>query len=785
MKFLGLIKAKRYYSKLLLYTAIVALIPIFLLSTFSYISIKRSMETQLNDTTLAYLRQCENIIGIVLKQVDQSINQLTIDSDFKEFENFYNGGYYEKIRGGFKDEDLPMLYKYLENKAKVFDKLNVYKNSNNFVDSVYFYDSSKNIILTDKKFQYDFNEFYDKDWFNSIGKSSVFPIVLDTRAVRQWDNNYKNIISVVYKTVNKKDSSNFIVVNIDEEYLFNNLSEKVEDKLGRTFFILSKDNKVIIKNRNDNIYKQIIENKQLNKYLENDSGVFEQKINNSRYAVNFIKNNTLNWSFITTISYDKFYAAINHIRNLIVISTIILIVLTIIVVMISSKNMYSPILNIVTFIRKNIRNDDSSENFPEEIDYINSSIRMVHDNYINMHSKLEKNLPDYKQKFMQSLLQDNIYDYDEIVEKMDFIGIKLDTKELAVIIVNIEDVKDSLDDLSKINNTILRIKDIIESSVHGRFKGIVLYSDRNKFTVVVNCSKNYVKDIFEFTESLRDELKKEADIKVSFGISRVCADILNLSHAYKEANEALKYRDVSNNYDIIYIDNIKIRNKQFMIYPKERVEVINSHIRTGNKKEALESFNEMVNVFLVHNKYAYYSGIQQIFIRFLNSINNTINELGLELNDIFPEENLYQVLLKMNSPNEINIWFQKIINDISDYIKSAVNEKKNKYIEQINCYLENNLAGNITLNSVAEHLELNPSYVSKMFKENTGKGFVEYLTEYRIKKSKELLINTNLKVQDICTEMGYSNSYYFIKIFKQYTGLTPGEYRKSNSYNKV
>jgi two-component system, response regulator YesN len=778
MKLFGFPDIKRYYLKLIIYTTIVALIPILILSSFVYLGIKRDFRSRLNDATLSYLKQSENMVGIVIKQVDQSINQLIIDSGFNEFENFYNGDYYESVIGGFKDEDLPMLYKYLESKNRVFEKLSVYKSSNNFVDSVYFYDSSKKIILTDKQIQYKYDEFYDTEWFENIIGVNSFPAILDTRSARQWNNKYKDIISIVYKTISEKDYNNFVVINIDAQYLYNNLSENIEDKRGGTFFILSKNNKAIIKDRKDNIYKGIIEGKQLYNYLENNSGIFEQKINDKRYVVNFIENDVLHWRFITAISHNELYAGINYIRNLLAAITVIIIILTLIAIIISSKNMYSPISNIVTFIRRNIRNDEgdsSKEVSLGEIDYISDSIRMVHDNYVDIHNKLEKNLPDYKQSFIHALLQYNNYEYKEIMEKLEFLGIHFDAKEFAVIIVSIEEIN---------NSCILRTKNIIESNLNACFKGIVV-NDKNKFAIVINCDKDRFTEIFEFAESLKNELYKEIDVKVSIGVSRLCDNILNLSHAYNEAVEALKYRDISEKYDVIYIDNIQIRNKQFIAYPKERVEVINTHIRAGNKKEALESYNEMVKLLFMNNKYVYYSGIQQISIRFLNSINNAINTLGVELNDIFQYENLYQELLKMDNLQDINMWFSNIISQITDYINSAINEKKGKYLEQINRYLADNLESNITLNTVAEHLRLNPSYVSRMFKECMGKNFIEHLTEYRIEKSKELLVNSKLKVQDICTKMGYSNSYYFIKVFKQYTGLTPGQYRKSYAIGEI
>ena len=79
--------------------------------------------------------------------------------------------------------------------------------------------------------------------------------------------------------------------------------------------------------------------------------------------------------------------------------------------------------------------------------------------------------------------------------------------------------------------------------------------------------------------------------------------------------------------------------------------------------------------------------------------------------------------------------------------------------------------------SVLNTLNLNPAYVSKIFKEVTGKTFVEYLTWVRIEKSKKLLCEADLTIKDIAELVGYNNSHCFIKVFKEDAGITPGEYR--------
>jgi two-component system, response regulator YesN len=78
---------------------------------------------------------------------------------------------------------------------------------------------------------------------------------------------------------------------------------------------------------------------------------------------------------------------------------------------------------------------------------------------------------------------------------------------------------------------------------------------------------------------------------------------------------------------------------------------------------------------------------------------------------------------------------------------------------------------------------LNPSYFSVLFKEQANLNFSEYVTRRRIQRAKELVISTNLPINEIAEEVGYKTSKYFIKIFKEMEGITPSTYRKINNDN--
>jgi YesN/AraC family two-component response regulator len=83
----------------------------------------------------------------------------------------------------------------------------------------------------------------------------------------------------------------------------------------------------------------------------------------------------------------------------------------------------------------------------------------------------------------------------------------------------------------------------------------------------------------------------------------------------------------------------------------------------------------------------------------------------------------------------------------------------------------------LSIEKVCNKLSISASYLSRIFKKYIGRTFIEYLTEFRIEKAKELLKNTDLKNYAVAEMVGYTDPHYFCNLFKRITGLTPSEYR--------
>lgn len=158
-----------------------------------------------------------------------------------------------------------------------------------------------------------------------------------------------------------------------------------------------------------------------------------------------------------------------------------------------------------------------------------------------------------------------------------------------------------------------------------------------------------------------------------------------------------------------------------------------------------------------------------------------------------------------------------IINDVSEYLLKPVNREKlkeilkgliarlgqnkvaytvplntdgndtcanNMAINSVISYIYHNYQHNICLNMAANYVSMNPNYFSMLFKKSTGLNFVKYLQKVRIEKSKELLVQPDIRIHDIASLVGFNNDKYFFKVFKEFEGTTPSEFKRMYEADK-
>ncbi|NIK77855.1 two-component system response regulator YesN [Paenibacillus castaneae] len=142
------------------------------------------------------------------------------------------------------------------------------------------------------------------------------------------------------------------------------------------------------------------------------------------------------------------------------------------------------------------------------------------------------------------------------------------------------------------------------------------------------------------------------------------------------------------------------------------------------------------------------------------------------------DRHVIEMLFKFETIDDIHSWLRKIIFEISELFHNKKLRKNIKLIREIESYIVERLHKNITLKEVANAFSFSPNYLGYLFKEETDENFSDYITRKRMDIAKNLLKDTSLKVYEVADRIGCGSLAHFSKLFKDNTGMTPGDYRK-------
>ena len=130
----------------------------------------------------------------------------------------------------------------------------------------------------------------------------------------------------------------------------------------------------------------------------------------------------------------------------------------------------------------------------------------------------------------------------------------------------------------------------------------------------------------------------------------------------------------------------------------------------------------------------------------------------------------------VNSVEDMWIYVEYLLVECITY--KAISDEPKGAIEQVTQYINNHYGDELSRDTLADMVYLNPDYLSRKFKEEKGVSISSYIIEKRVEKAKERLCTTSMPINAVAMEVGYDNFAYFAKVFRTKTGLSPNEYRK-------
>lgn len=767
MRFLSFLLGKMYkkesYIKLvgyfLVFNIVVTGILTALLYSFSY----NRLESEILESNKNMLSQLKGGTDVILRQIDEFLIQITMDTTVANFLEFRQKGDYET-------------------QLKITNRLYNFIISNNYVDSirVYFYKQDK--ILAVESGIVSMEDFEDRELISLIKSRNVTNGWVPVRKVYSKEKNVnKDVISVVkpIPLVSAAPEA-AIIVNIKDQYIKNLIRSIGSVKTGSIFIVNDKGDILSQVNGNGGDENPAARDF-LYEALRKGQGQYSHEANGKKNLISHIQSDMYEWRYINIYPYSAITDKIAFIQRYfaVIFSTNSLLGILLSLFFVGKIN--KPILSIANMLNMNGSYFQGGNIYSS----IEKNIYKLIESKDELQNTIEKNQPILINNFIQSLLYGSAGSRMEILDTLGYYNIDINRSTyFSVCAFTIDGYSDYREKYSQNQKNMLDIylKARLQDEADRNITVLAVNNHLNQLVAIVNFDADgYEKDINdknrEIAMGLHRSITENMSFTVSAGVGNVCNDISLIHQSYDEAVECLQYTVILGNNKVIQYRDLDKFKKNRSGYPFKLGQELLTSLSQGNMDAVEAKLNEIF-AYAVEDKGMPYEYNSYILIQLLCSTLTYIYETGMDVEKIFRNRNVFEDILILNTVEERYQWFKGIYDRVVKHMASKREHANRDIVDALQVYIKENYVQELTLTALGERFYLSGQYLSRVFKEITGQPLKRYISDCRIEKAKEFLKNPDYSIEAVSKKVGYDNVRSFMKTFKKFVGMSPGDYRR-------
>ena len=281
-------------------------------------------------------------------------------------------------------------------------------------------------------------------------------------------------------------------------------------------------------------------------------------------------------------------------------------------------------------------------------------------------------------------------------------------------------------------------------------------------------------------------IEAQRNLNISIGVSMPHLGVGEMHKGYLEAKDSLGIYYFYPGRSVFYYKDTCGLKRDFYIENSVKVDIFTNNLYGMRIDEAKEALGLIVADLRKELESVIYYNLPNFFSRIFERVYRAVRNIGLEPEQFFgltaqDDRQIFNTW-EFDSMNEAVAALYQMLDKIQEYQNALGSQarKGNKQWAKIMLeYVDINYNRGISLASMAEELGLDETYLSKQFKEKIGVSFIQYVTKCRMDRAKELLADPSVKLAEIAELVGMGNVQSFIRAFKKYEGMTPGQYRDS------
>lgn len=277
-----------------------------------------------------------------------------------------------------------------------------------------------------------------------------------------------------------------------------------------------------------------------------------------------------------------------------------------------------------------------------------------------------------------------------------------------------------------------------------------------------------------------EEISKDSECGWTAAQSGVNNGLAALHESYLQCREAIDFRYFRTDrcwFD--YTETSKVK-KHFYAVDSVQMSIFNNNLLSMNFEGAKQIVHAIADNIKQRSENVFYYNVHILFVEMFDMIMKSMRANHIPATPLFTaNESLMFSQKRADSFDQEIEAMDMVLDRAANYVADKSRGSKAPVVSmaaKFKEYVENNYDKGISLMSMAMAFNMTESYVSNQFKEKVGVSFVKYVTQLRIEKAKEML-GSGMKIADIAEKLDMGNAQNFIRVFKKYEGVTPGQYK--------
>lgn len=746
-----------YWKRLLLYSILLGTIPVIVLGISSYWKSSTAIQKKVNESSMQVLKQSQLKVEYILISVDRAMS--TFITSNHVFESLH------QPREGFRID----LFQALQ------QSMNQLQQPDLGVQDIQLMNFNQNWLIKNNGL-YELNE-----TMSSALLASYKSMVPGSEWLKQKNDPVQTAydISLVKKLpINLTPAVGMMVVRIPA-YEFSRLISGGTD-LGNVM-ILDTDYTILAHQDGQMLGKKLsdlVDISPLEQAEDIQEGTFTL-INNQNNHMIIVRKSAYNgWLYVSDISINEITKDSNDIGWFTLIATLVISFTTFLLSLQGSQTMYSPIRRLYQSVASH---SDPRHGTRDEFEEMIDRFGKLTNSQTQMKNELKGQLPQLQELFVFKLLQGDM-NAAAMEQKLSWLGYPR-WEWFTVLSLQTDSIEDTRFHESDLDLLMFAINNIVTELVPQEYGLKPILYNSSQVTIIgfdVSNEEKMKKMMVELAEEIQLNILQYLSLKVSIGISRAYGSFQNIPKALEEAEEALKYRITFGEGSILFIDQVQPNRLNQIRFPEETVKKLMDAVKLSDASLVEEYFHqlmtELVNEKLSHRE------VQMFMVRLIIDFMKEVDESSELYEALYKaQRTLFEETFVLKTSQEVASWARNtIVMPTMKSIEERTRFHYKKISNQMLLLIHQEFDKDISLESCADRLNYHPDYIKKVFRKETGINFSDYLFQYRMGIAKTWLRDTEWKISEIAEKLRYTNAQNFIRSFRKYEEMTPGQYREES-----